>query len=61
MGMPVSCCMMSCVMRAIRAEKSEGSAIASSKELVCSDCVPPMTAAMHSTVVRTISEKNKKQ
>jgi len=35
---------MSCVLRAMRAEKSEGSAIASSSALVCSDCVPPSTA-----------------
>ena len=30
-----------------------GSAIASSNELVCSDCVPPNTAAIASIVVRT--------
>ena len=45
--------MMSCVLRAMRAEKSVGSAIASSNELVCSDCVPPNTAAIASIVVRT--------
>ena len=32
---------------------SVGSAMASSKLLVCSDCVPPNTAAMASMVVRT--------
>ena len=37
----------------MRAEKSVGSAIASSKEFVCSDCVPPNTAASASIVVRT--------
>ena len=43
---------MSWVERAIAALKSVGSPIASSKELVCSDCVPPITAAIASTVVR---------
>ncbi len=38
----------------MRAEKSVGSAIASSNELVCSDCVPPNTAAIASIVVRTM-------
>ena len=33
-------------------EKGVGSAIASSSALVCSDCVPPITAAIASTVVR---------
>ena len=41
------------MLRAIRAEKSVGSATASSRLLVCSDCVPPSTAAIASTVVRT--------
>ena len=45
--------MMSCVLRAMRELNSVGSAIASSKELVCSDWVPPNTAAMASMVVRT--------
>ncbi|MNT63683.1 hypothetical protein D3C72_2015170 [compost metagenome] len=45
--------MMSCVLRAMRALNSVGSAMASSKLLVCSDCVPPNTAAMASMVVRT--------
>ena len=45
-------CSMSCVLRASDAEKSVGSPIASSNELVCSDCVPPITAAIASTVVR---------
>ena len=42
------------MLRAMRAEKSVGSAIASSKLLVCSDCVPPSTAASASIVVRTM-------
>ena len=41
------------MLRAIRDENSVGSAIASSSELVCSDCVPPNTAAIASMVVRT--------
>jgi hypothetical protein len=52
--MPVSSWMMSCVLRAMREEKGVGRATASSKEFVCSDCVPPMTAAMASMVVRTM-------
>jgi hypothetical protein len=44
---------MSWVLRAMRALNSVGSAIASSNELVCSDCVPPSTAARASIVVRT--------
>ena len=43
---------MSWVERAIAALKSVGSPIASSKLLVCSDWVPPITAAIASTVVR---------
>jgi len=39
---------MSCVLRAIRDDVGVGSAIASSKEFVCSDCVPPSTAAIAS-------------
>ena len=45
--------MMIWVLRAMRAENSVGSAMASSSELVCSDWVPPNTAAMASMVVRT--------
>jgi hypothetical protein len=41
------------VLRAMRAENSVGSAIASSNELVCSDWVPPSTAAIASNAVRT--------
>ena len=41
-------------LRAMRAEKSVGSAIASSSALVWSDCVPPSTAAIASIVVRTM-------
>ena len=44
--------MKSCVLRAIRAEKSVGKAIASSNELVCKDCVCPTTAANASIAVR---------
>ena len=40
------------MLRAMRALKSVGSAIASSKLLVCSDWVPPSTAASASIVVR---------
>ena len=49
---PVSCWMKSCVLRAMRAEKSVGSAMASSSALVCSDCVPPCVAASASMPVR---------
>ena len=41
------------MLRAILAEKSVGSARASSKALVCSDCVCPWVAAIASTQVRT--------
>ena len=41
------------MLRAMRAEKSVGRAIASSKLLVWSDWVPPSTAAIASIVVRT--------
>ena len=44
--------MMIWVLRAIRAEKSVGRPMASSKELVCRDWVPPRTADMASRVVR---------
>lgn len=36
---PDSCWSSSCVLRAMRAEKSVGSASASSSALVCNDCV----------------------
>ena len=42
---PDSCASTCWVRRAIRAERSVGSASASSKPLVCSDWVPPATAA----------------
>jgi hypothetical protein len=44
---------MSWVLRAMRALKVVGSPSASSSALVCSDCVPPIVAAMASTAVRT--------
>ena len=40
------------MLRAMRAEKSVGSAMASSSALVCSDCVWPCVAAMASMQVR---------
>ncbi len=49
---PLSRCSTSWVFRAMRAEKSVGSASASSSALVCSDCVPPWVAAMASIAVR---------
>ncbi len=49
---PVSCWMKSCVLRAMRAEKSVGRAMASSSALVCSDWVPPWVAASASMAVR---------
>ena len=49
---PLSCCSSSWVLRAMRAEKSVGSAIASSRALVCSDCVWPCVAAIASMQVR---------
>ena len=51
--MPLSSWSWIWVLRAIRAEKSVGRASASSRELVCSDWVWPMAAAMASTQVRT--------
>src|SRR3954454_16586995 len=48
---PDSCCSSSWGLRAIRAEKSVGSAIASSSALVCSDCVWPWLAAIDSMQV----------
>ena len=50
---PDSFCRKSCVLRAIRAEKSVGSASASSRALVWSDWVWPWVAAIASTAVRT--------
>ena len=52
MVIPVSSWITICVLRAIRAEKSVGSAIASSSALVWSDWVPPSIAAIASIVVR---------
>ena len=49
---PLSCCSTICVLRAMRAEKSVGSASASSSALVCSDCVCPCVAAIASIMVR---------
>ena len=49
---PDSCCSSSWVLRAMRAEKSVGSARASSSALVCSDWVWPWVAAIASTQVR---------
>ncbi|CAM5263522.1 hypothetical protein SVIOM74S_03391 [Streptomyces violarus] len=49
---PDSCWSSSCVLRAMRAEKSVGRASASSRALVCSDCVCPCVAAIASTQVR---------
>ena len=49
---PDSCCSSSWVLRAIRAEKSVGSASASSRALVCSDWVWPWVAAIASMQVR---------
>ena len=51
---PVSCAITCCVRSAIRTASSVGSASASSKEFVCSDCVPPSTAASASIAVRTM-------
>src|SRR5580692_1712627 len=48
---PDSCCSSSWVLRAIRAEKSVGSASASSRALVCSDWVWPWVAAIASMQV----------
>src|SRR3979409_804205 len=50
---PLSCCRNSCVLRAMRAEKSEGNASASSSALVCRDWVWPCVAAIASIAVRT--------
>ena len=50
----VSWAMICCVRKAIRAVFSVGNAMASSIELVCSDCVPPSTPANASIAVRTM-------
>ena len=50
--MPDSCWMNSWVLRAMRALKSVGRAIASSSAFVCSDCVWPCVDAMASRHVR---------
>ena len=51
---PISCAMICWVRSAIFTALSLGSAIVSSIELVCSDCVPPSTAASASKAVRTM-------
>src|SRR5699024_1997836 len=48
----VSSCKNNCVLRAIRAEKSVGKAIASSSAFVCKLCVCPIAAAFASINVR---------
>jgi hypothetical protein len=50
---PDSCARICWVRRAVRALASVGSAKVSSRALVCSDWVPPSTAARACTVVRT--------
>ena len=50
---PLSSAMICCVRSASRAASSVGSASASSRELVCSDCAPPSTAASACSDVRT--------
>ena len=49
---PLSCWSSSWVLRAMRAEKSVGSAMASSRAFVCSDWVWPWVAAIASMQVR---------
>src|SRR3954466_14469569 len=49
---PDSWAMICCVRSAIRAARSVGSASASSKPLVCSDCAPPHTAAKRGPAAR---------
>ena len=51
---PNSSAMTCCVLSAILTALSEGSASASSIELVCSDCVPPSTPARACMVVLTM-------
>jgi hypothetical protein len=46
LGTPVSKASTCCVRSAICTAFSVGSASVSSMELVCSDCVPPSTAAI---------------
>ena len=49
---PASVWSNSWVLRAMRADMSVGNAMASSSELVCNDCVPPMVADKASIAVR---------
>ena len=51
-GIPDSDCRIICVFLASLALNTDGNANASSNELVCSDWVPPNTAAIASIVVR---------
>jgi hypothetical protein len=51
---PVSYASTCCVRSAMRTDFSVGSASVSSMELVCSDCVPPSTAAMAWYATRTM-------
>ena len=51
---PVSNARICCVRSAICAAFSVGRARTSSMELVCSDCVPPRTAAIASNAVRAM-------
>ena len=46
--------MICCVRSAIMTASSVGNAYVSSMELVCSDCVPPNTAAKACRVTRTM-------
>ena len=50
---PLSCAMICCVRSASVAASAVGSASASSSELVCSEFVPPSTAASACSAVRT--------
>ena len=52
-GTPVSYAMICCVRSASLAASAVGSESTSSRAFVCSDCVPPSTAARASIVVRT--------
>ena len=51
---PTRDAMICCVRSAMRAASSVGSASASSRPLVCSDCVPPSTAASACSATRTM-------
>ena len=51
---PTRSAMICCVRSAMRAASSVGSASASSRPLVCSDCVPPSTAASACIATRTM-------